>query len=812
MVKGKERLITIAVLFVFLMTMVVSSYESDIKDYSFSDSSPESLDNFSLGGTPGIVVEGASSSSSERKECFSHSFYSEGTSAVCEICGDKIALDSGTRDYVEVYCEQGDLYIAPRRYDPCDENGCTGTLVSETSEQNPHKHYFNSQEDEFLALCYDRDYIDKDEWVWAARMIQYRNSIKVSLYPDFLNDLKYIEAEQVNYSEIFPPDLIANVSIGKMALFGDYFEESENHNLDLKVKFIKNRYSAGYLIKSPVSEVFSDCEGNCQVSIIQDDAREINPEDLISCEVEIQNSGLRDVESNRVEMPSFDLSIADIEFGNVIYLAPETDESPDYDEIPILVKEKPFFVKICPNFNSNLDTLNYMDVPIDLYLRFNQEHEIDLDKYVIGQKYKSKQELVQEVKDKIIQGKSVENVKEQLKRLEDIKYGRDCFYKVELKQNEITGENEGLGWQEVKIDPHNKIKESDGDNNLKQSPIFSPKSKNLHLVYFPVILEDPDTGEMFPSGEETQRKAIKNAMTSSKLAYEFMRRSWPIADERLKLYTPRKKQFRSPFEELVAEPEEKVVPLKIPVKNLNQLDVTPSFEDWKSLNPDSSVFEWPGKNGGYDADAYERAIRKSENVRWKIIRILAQYGKDFGEGRSKDTKIMAIGMVPEQVLYREGDVAHGMIYSSGGHPIGDSMLVDYSADYKTYVHESGHLFGLYLNGEQYDLVETWGDIASDGVCLNPETGQLCSSFWGKRIVNIWTEKSSNEDKRYSLEDVWEREDLIPEDAFDKIRKQINMGDRYFDFMGSAPGHRSNIWPKLYSYREIADKSTYWNPT
>jgi hypothetical protein len=809
MAKGKEGLIVILV-FILLNLIVVSGYDENLDSYIFSDCSLIS-ENVSLEDVSDIVVEGASFNGYEGKECFSHSSYSDGAYAVCEICGDIIASDSGTGDYVDIYCEQGDLYISPSRYDPCDKNGCTGTLVSGTSEQNPYRYYFNSQEDEFLALCYDKEYINEYTWAWAARMVQYRNSIKVNLYPDFLNDEKYTKAEQVNYSEVFPPDLIANISIGKMALFGDYFEESENANLPLNVEFLKNRYSAGYLIKSPISEVSSNCEGNCQVHIIEDDAKEIEQGELISCEVEIQNSDLREVKSNRIEMPSFDLSIADLEFVNVNYLAEPTDESPDYNEIPILVREKPFFVKICLDYNSNLDNLDYMDTPVDLFLRFNQEHEIDLDEYVIGPKYISKENLRMEVEDSIIFEGNINEVKEELSRLEKIKQGTDCFYKAGLIQEKIA--SEGIYWYEIGVDPNNEIRESDEDDNYKKGAIFSPESKFLHIVYIPVVLEDSETGEMLPLKEweatdpdvgviasGTQQQTIKRGAASVKVGYELMRRAFPISDKNLKFYAP------SLGGELL---EEKIIPLKIQVKDLSELSAPVTIFEW--------IVEHPGED--FDEENYEqgkkKAAEKAGKVRAKIINKLDEYGKDFGEVKGReDVEIIAVGIVPKQVLYNERDgglsTPQGMAFSWK-----DSVLVTYRSDYQTVVHEIGHLAGLYVGNEpeQYNLVKPWGDISDDGACLDPETGFSCGNFWGGRIVNIWEETSNNAQMRYSLEDVWEREDLISEENLDIIRKQINMGKRYFDFMGTASGYKgnNNVWPKLSSYKKLAIKYTNWDP-
>ena len=580
------------------------------------------------------------------------------------------------------------------------------------------------------------------------------------------------EAKKISYSEIFPPKL-------NCSFYVEDLDSADEDSVQVDVKFKKGDGSDSEILHEEVKQ----CENkqDCSLILQTSETSKIQPGDSIWCEVTPTDKDGNKGELSEwdILLPRIDLFIHNVNFFNSINFAPLVS---DEGEIPILVKEKPFGVKFCPSFSSDLPGLTRLDVPIEYSLKFNNNVEVPVDSLSNLEIYKTKEQLRNQVKEAVIKG-DISDVGEELSRLKEMKNGEDCIVKLGLKQEEIAPES--IFWYELEIDSNNKILESEEGNNIKEGAVFSPESKSLVLQYHTIVLEDGDTGELIPTKEYPVSRGVNNI----KQSYEFIRRVFPIASENLWLYG-----LGDSEDESVLQMLREIVPkihtsLKIQTDNLEEIYMPVSFP------PTLSDEE-------FDLEE-EKALDKADDVRREILKELRPFAKKYGEGKpqERDNEVIVIGIVPREALLIERNerviIASGLAY-----PKFNIVLIEYDADYGTLAHEIGHCAGLYLESEEYEKVPEYGDIASDGRCLDPDTGESCGGLWGDAIVNIWDEKSTNPQKRYSLSDVWEGEISSGE-----IKDSIDMGKRYIDLMGSAPG--KNRWVDFESYKKLADKYTRW---
>ena len=580
------------------------------------------------------------------------------------------------------------------------------------------------------------------------------------------------ESKKISYSEIFPPKLNCSFYVGDS-------DSDDEDSVQVDVKFKKGDGSASEVLH----EESKQCKNkqDCSLVLQTSETSNIQPGDNVWCEVTPTDKDGNKGELSEwdILLPRIDLFIDNVNFFNSINFAPLTSSN---GAIPILVKEKPFGIKFCPSFSSDLPGLTRLDIPIDYILKFNNAAEVPVVSSSDLKIYKTKDELRNQVKDAIINFGSIVGVGEEISRLKEIKKGEDCVVKLGLKQEEIVPES-SIFWYELEVDSNNQILESEEGNNIKEGAIFSPESKSLSLQYHTIVLEDEKTGEFVPANEQTVSRGVNNI----KQSYEFIRRVFPIASEKLWLYG-----LGNSEDESVLQMLREIVPkihtsLKIQTDNLEEIYMPVSFPP--TLSDEEFALE------------EEKALDKADEVRREILKELRPFAKKYGEGKpqEKDNEIIVVGIVPREVLSIK---RNGRVISASGlaYPEFNIVLIEYDADYGTLAHEVGHCAGLYLKSEEYEIVPWFGDVASDGWCLDPDTGESCGGLWGDAIVNIWDEKSTSMQNKFSLSDVWEEDFYSGE-----IKDSIDMGKRYIDVMGSALG--KNRWVSIDTYKELADKYT-----
>lgn len=460
------------IVFIFFILSVVSAEE-----FFTGGSSEQEQGNFSQ-----------ESFSSVPYSCYS---YSSGSTYV-RICGSAYSISSESGEYLNVYCTSGDLYLNPIAiydsgtcYDEgqpslcyCNEDGCTGTSLS-----SPYNYTIQSSDKNITFICYKKDAQSN----WAYISIKYKRGLNVMLSPDFFSEPEFTQAEQVNYSQVFPPNLSCNISIGKFSLLGNYYVLDSNAEKNLLVKFKKE--NTGQIIHTENS--FS-CSGSCSLNIPEAASIIISPEDSISCEAQAVDNSIKAKESNIVNIPSFDLFIKNISAINVI------------EDVPLIV-DKPLMVRVWAFFKSNLIT--NMDKDVDVKIKYHFPSFVLLQTKTIPFK-PMKDFNLEDVKDNI--RANPENPSEKnMTILRKVKSGNDSanffnlpppYYKAEGIHVQIIAE----------VDPDNLFNESYDSNdepNDKTEVFDVEETREIKILY--VSVELVDIGPWY----QTEEKKIRNTYT-----------------------------------------------------------------------------------------------------------------------------------------------------------------------------------------------------------------------------------------------------------------------------------------------------------
>lgn len=99
------------------------------------------------------------------------------------------------------------------------------------------------------------------------------------------------------------------------------------------------------------------------------------------------------------------------------------------------------------------------------------------------------------------------------------------------------------------------------------------------------------------------------------------------------------------------------------------------------------------------------------------------------EKELQDTKVIYVGIVPEDFI---GEKIGGTTLP---YSYKNALLInaDMLQEKPILAHELGHLYGLYLDEEQYDIIPLFGSLAQDGFCLDQDTAKQCNKH-GERIT------------------------------------------------------------------------------
>ncbi|MBM3233682.1 hypothetical protein FJZ19_01170 [Candidatus Pacearchaeota archaeon] len=719
--------------------------------------------------------------SSEGETCISWS----GSYSYAELCYSDI-FSSEQGNYVDLRCEEGDLYINPvpafsvpgaRCYDEygqlslclCNNNGCSGTQVSGT-----YRYYFPSSKIKTIAaLCYDKHNLGYG-YDWAYRAKVYSTGSKISLEPDYYNLAQYEpgeeEPKQVNYSQVFPPKFNCTIQLGN---YNNkyFFLQDLTRNLGLKFKL--TRYG------STSEEIYSEnvqCAGECTVYLPDDAAEKILPNDWVTCTADYAENDNLCGSADRI-VPGFDMFLADFHIFNVIPF----DTYTNIGIVPTLIQGKPFIARIFPSFSS--DVINYMDKPVDITLKLNSGDFKITKPYIIGNKYNNKDFYRNNLLAELNSGaeSSGKKVNELTSELKKIKKGGESLNIFSSEVARVAA-SEKIVDREIIINPENKISESNKDNNKDFGYVQTNSgSKELYLSYYDVVVKN-SKGETLPS--DSSYKDSDGGVISIITSYKLLKgnQNFELGVEFLKKIFPLPKEM-------------------INFKGPNKIERVYEFNKTK-LNP-------PGFLSSLDQQTinnmHQEAYNEIEQIRRQIVADLAQ---EAAQGDRNFRRYVVVGLVDPTILGYFKPGSSSLSFVAGMAFVNEKViLISYSGDPSVLAHELGHIEGLYLQGnELYRTYPPFGDIADDGWCLeqNLEIGKSC--IFGGPKINIWTDK--NYQNTYSeTKDIYEGSLSL---------SNINFGQRYFDIMGSASAGEQT-WEKIlvkrfekeYSDWRPVDKSNEW---
>lgn len=331
---------------------------------------------------------------------------------------------------------------------------------------------------------------------------------------DDFNKLKD-KLDEINYSEIFPPKLSCNASVGNYKINGDFIPSKEIVNLKFDF-FIESAEGRKNLYSKNL-----DCQGNCGLDLPEEKAKEINPDDTISCEIKKDSETKQ---SNSMKMPDFYLFIKNIKTFNVI-------------EDVSLVASKPLGISVFAFFDSSLITNMDKDVPVKI--KYSSPGN---PVYVSQINFKPMKEFnLDEAKNRVKQNPENPDKKD-IYLLEKVKKAEDSvnFFKLPVP-------NEGTVSVAAEISPESIIKESFGvADNYKTESFSVVKTRKLRILPVNIIFRDIDLysprrplnpiKEYSISSDKANSEHLSKEITARSM--DFVEILYPISQQNVEILKP----------------------------------------------------------------------------------------------------------------------------------------------------------------------------------------------------------------------------------------------------------------------------------